>query len=112
MTDPAKVFALSYRELERDVERLRAGGRQLDGVIRRLSDENERLREALRLALDTLGANHHVVEGPNARWREECGGWFDEDLIPAPDCAVCKAEAVARDALAARGEAMMPEARP
>ena len=63
-----------------------------------------RLREVLRGLLDVAGTMHVAVEGPNARWR---GGdsedpndlWYDDDLIPAPDCPVCAAEEAAREAL-------------
>jgi Zn ribbon nucleic-acid-binding protein len=61
-------------------------------------DEIEALRVALRLALNTLGACHSVVEGPNAGWRDDME-WYDEDFVPAPDCVVCKVQAVAREAL-------------
>jgi hypothetical protein len=37
----------------REVQRMRQAGKDLDGVIRRLADENERLRHALRQCQNT-----------------------------------------------------------
>jgi hypothetical protein len=63
------------------------------------------LEDALRGMLDVAGACHMVVEGPNAGWRETDMangelGWYDEDHVPAPDCAVCAAEKRAKELLA------------
>lgn len=64
------------------------------------TSHRERLETALRAMLDVAGASHLVEEGPNAGWVGEGENIeYNEDLIPAPNCAVCKAEKLAREAL-------------